>query len=342
MLTADSFRPARLLQNGQIQTILASSPFRAWGRNPMLAAAQERIIETPPGVRLLGAFSPHESNRSKGLVILLHGWEGSAESTYIVCTGNTLYRAGYDVFRLNFRDHGDSHHLNRGIFYAVLLDEVFEAVHQISREAGVKPVFVVGFSLGGNFALRIARKLTDTPIDNLRHVVAISPVLDPEKSTARVDQNPLIRKYFLKKWRRSLDRKQNLFPDLYDFTAVSPLKTIRAVTDYLLSEYSDFASAGEYFRGYSLLNDAIGHLPVATTIITAGDDPIIPVDDFYRLRLDGRTNLVIHDFGGHNGFVDGLLLKSWYEEKLADFFDATIVSYPTGIRRPAPAETPEQ
>ena len=76
-----------------------------------------------------------EFEKAAGQVILLHGWEGSADSTYILRTGNALYRRGYDIFRLNFRDHGDSHHLNRGIFYAVLLEEVFQAVRQATSLA---------------------------------------------------------------------------------------------------------------------------------------------------------------------------------------------------------------
>jgi predicted alpha/beta-fold hydrolase len=33
---------------------------------------------------------------------------------------------------------------------------------------------------------------------------------------------------------------------------------------------------------------------------------------------------VIHTFGGHNGFIDGFFLKSWYEQKLADLFDTIV------------------
>ena len=326
MLTADSFRPAPYLRNGHLQTILASSPFRAWGKNPMCDAAREMIITASGGVRLLGFYSPQKSQKSKGLVILLHGWEGSIASTYILCTGNALYGRGYDVFRLNFRDHGDSHHLNQGIFYAVLLEEVFQAVHQLCRRAEQKSVFLTGFSLGGNFALRIARKMLRTPIANLCHVAAISPVLDPAKSTAKIDQYPLIRIYFLKKWIQSLKKKQKLFPAIYDFADLQSLKTIQAVTDQLIQKHSDFSSASEYFREYSLLEDAIKDLPVPTTILTAKDDPIIPVEDFYQLELNRRTNLVVHAFGGHNGFIDGFLLKSWYEQKLADMFDKIILN----------------
>lgn len=325
MLTAEFFRPAWVLRNGQIQTILASSHFRSWGKNSMRHAARQVILTTEDNIRLLGQYSQQQTKNAKGVVILLHGWEGSADSTYILCTGEALYQRGYNIFRLNFRDHGDSHHLNRGIFYAVLLKEVFQAVHQVCTQHNGLPFFLVGFSLGGNFALRIARKLYETPIDNLHHIVAISPVLDPAKSTLKVDQNPLIRKYFLKKWFQSLNKKQQLYPDIYDFTPVLSLTTIQAVTDALLEKYSDYDSAAAYFKEYSLLYDAVANLTVDTTIIAAMDDPIIPVDDFYRLKLNDRTNLAIQRFGGHNGFIDGFFLKSWYEQQLADMFDGIAI-----------------
>ncbi len=316
-----AFRPSWYLRNGHIQTILASSPLRTWGKDLMRATAREVILTTAENVRLLGQYSQQASEVPSGLVILLHGWEGSVDSTYILCTGNVLFRRGYNIFRLNFRDHGDSHHLNEGLFYAVLLEEVFEAVSRVCSQAGGKPVFLVGFSLGGNFALRIARRAHQASIENLRYVVAISPVLNPAKSTLKIDQYTLIRKYFLKKWFRSLKKKQHLFPDVYDFESVLSLKSIQEVTDSLLENYSDFESAADYFADYSLLNNDLTNLAVDTTIITAEDDPIIPVEDFHQLEINDRTRLIIHTYGGHNGFIDGFSLKSWYEEQLADLFD---------------------
>ena len=325
MSDVTSFQPPWYLRNGHVQTILASSPFRAWGKNPMCDAARELILKTSGGVSLQGFYSPLRSERARGLVILLHGWEGSVESTYISCTGKVLYQRGYDVFRLNFRDHGDTYHLNSGIFYAVLLEEVFEAVDQVARMVEDFPVFLVGFSLGGNFSLRIAREMLHTPIANLRHVAAISPVLDPAKATTRTDRHPLFRRYFLKKWRRSMMKKQELFPDSYDFADVLCVNTIQGATDRLLEKYTAFKSAREYFEKYSILGDAIKKLSIPTTIITAKDDPIIPVEDFYQLELNESTNLVIHAHGGHNGFVDGIFFKGWYEQKLADLFDTIVI-----------------
>jgi predicted alpha/beta-fold hydrolase len=108
MILTNAFRPGACLRNAHVQTILASSRVRALGKNPMVEAAQEAILDAGDGVRLLGFHSAQPESNAKGLVILLHGWEGSVDSTYMLRTGRTLYENGYDVFRLNYRDHGES------------------------------------------------------------------------------------------------------------------------------------------------------------------------------------------------------------------------------------------
>jgi hypothetical protein len=180
---------------------------------------------------------------------------------------------------------------------------------------------LVGFSLGANFALRIALRCRQRPVDNLRHVAAISPVLDPEESTRRADRHPVIRRYFMKKWRRSLARKQLLFPELYDFREIIKSRKIREATDRILGAYSDFPSSRSYFEAYTLTGAALKDLPLPATLLTAGDDPIIPVQDFHGLRLNPSTRVVIHPYGGHNGFLEGWFLRSRYENGLPDLFE---------------------
>ena len=275
----------------------------------------------PGGVRLLGSSAKHHPDRSKGLVIMLHGWEGSIDSTYMLCSGRFLFNRGFDIFRLNFRDHGRSQHLNRGMFYAVLLEEIQEAVLQIADQARPLPVFLVGFSLGGNFVLRILRACGETAASRIQHAVAVSPALNPRESTRCVDEHPLIRRYFLRKWKRSLQIKAALYPDLYDFTEILDLKTILAMTEALLERYSDYESVGSYFSDYAVKGDDLSANPLPTTIIVAEDDPIIPLPDFYQLNTHPNTRLVVHRHGGHNGFLFGWPLKSWYDLEMLRIFD---------------------
>jgi len=316
----DVFNPPFYLRSTLAQTMLAGSAIRKRESSRMLDAASEVILNPWEDVRLQGFYSRYPNGQSKGLVMLLHGWEGSVNSAYILGAAKFLYDNGFSVFRLNYRDHGDTHHLNPGLFYAVLLDEVFHAVRQVSEYESKLPFFLVGFSMGGNFALRIARKCIDNPIHNLVHIMSVSPVLDPEKSTYAIDDVALLRKYFRKKWMRSLQRKQACFPERYDFSDVFALESITEMTELMIERYSAYESASDYFSHYAVLNDALIDNNIPTTIIIAKDDPIIPVDEFYDLKLNSQTKLIVHRYGGHNGFLETLSGRAWYEKKMLEIF----------------------
>ncbi|MFP3999176.1 MAG: YheT family hydrolase [Desulfobacterales bacterium] len=316
----EPFLPPPGLKGPNVQSILASARFRAAGAHPVFDNSREKILETKEGVRLQGFYSPRPQQDAKGLLLLLHGWEGSASSTYVRAAAKYFFDRRYEIFRLNLRDHGDTQHLNKGLFFGTLFDEVFDAAKQAAQLCGEKPFFVAGFSLGGNYALRIARELCRRPIPQLCHVVAVSPVLDPGRATDVVDKTVLYKNYFLKKWKRSLLRKQQLYPDLYDFTGILSHNTILGLTAALLPRCSPFAAPEEYFQTYTLTNDALKNIAVPTTIITAKDDPVIPVEDFYGLHLNDLTELIVHPHGGHNGFIMNYRLNVWYEEAMEAIF----------------------
>ncbi|MFO7963884.1 MAG: alpha/beta fold hydrolase [Desulfobacterales bacterium] len=316
------FQPVFPLKHPVIQTVLASSRLRTVGRKAVLENAQKYIVTTREQVRLLGFLSPRPPGSCNGLVILLNGWEGNSDSAYMLSTADHLWHHGFSVFRLNYRDHGESHHLNPGLFYATLLDEVFEGVEQAAQMGGGIPVFLAGFSLGGNFVLRIARKCSTSPIPQLRHVMSISPALDPAKSTDAIDKHPLIRSYFLKKWKRSLRIKQRTFPDLYDFSEVLKENSLRVMTEVLIRRYTDYETAAHYFQSYTVYPEDVSGSPVPTTIITAQDDPIIPVADFQALNGNENIRLVIHANGGHNGFLENFRFNTWYEREMVRLFAA--------------------
>jgi hypothetical protein len=305
---------------------LASRRLHRKRHNPVVRGARQVRIPTPSGATLAGAYTPAPPGRPKGLVILIHGWEGGCDSTYILTTSRYLYRSGFAVFRLNLRDHGGTHALNEGIFFATLFDEVHQAVDQIAQLRPDLPVVLVGFSLGGNYALRVARHCGEHPIAGLKHVFSISPVLDPDKATDCIDANPYILAYFLKKWRRSLRRKAALFPRRYDFDGLLEIDNLREMTARLLTRYSHYPDPTTYFAGYAITGDALAALPVPTTILTAVDDPIIPVADSHALKLNATTESIILRHGGHNGFLAGLFKGGWYEAAMVRRFETAIGS----------------
>ena len=310
------FKPPFWLKPSFVQTALASFKYRKRGKNAMVDAAVPKLLHCEDDVRLMGSYSRNPQN--KALVIFLHGWEGSQDSTYVVACGRRMYDQGASVFRMNYRDHGDTHALNEGIFLSTNFNEVFDAVKQAAELADGAPVYIVGYSLGGNFALRIARSLRDLTIKNLNHIFAISPVVDPWAAAPMVDVNPMYRRYFLKKWTASLRKKEAIFPELYDFEPSLKMKRVLAITEDVIPTYSDYPDMESYFNAYRVDPHDLKTCPVPISIVTAADDGIIPPDDILKLDLNDNARRIIHDHGGHNGFFQSLTGPTWYDDYISD------------------------
>lgn len=312
-VSGSSFYPHFLIRNRHLQTIL-SSVGRPDARY-LLTAAREMILKLEGEVRLQGFYSPQPTQPAKGLVLLLHGWLGCMDSHYVLGLGEYLYRRGYAVFRLNFRDHGDSHPLNPGLFRGDLLNEVFDAAQQISQLEATQPFHIVGASLGGNFALRIAAKQRQTPLPNLHHTVAINPAVNPRRATQALDKHFVYLNYFRARWRRSLQRKQQLFPDLYDFSEELSVKTCMAMTETIMRRYSPYPDAASYFESYKVSAEMMESLCSPVTILTSTDDPIVLIEDFYPfIDVSPHLNLNLQPHGGHVGFIHIFPFRSWLTE----------------------------
>jgi hypothetical protein len=142
--TASTYRPPWWLRSPHVQSMLGSSPMRIRHGARLLAAlgthAETVVLDAGEGVRLQGVYNAPRAGAPRGLALLLHGWEGSTESSYMRLTAAKLLQAGFATFRLNFRDHGDSHHLNPGLFHSNRIDAVVRAAVEVSRRYPLRPL----------------------------------------------------------------------------------------------------------------------------------------------------------------------------------------------------------
>lgn len=311
-----NFTPPLSLRSGHLQSLLGSSGLRrrvVLKRAVALQAASEVwTLDGGDGIRLQGLYAPQKSV-SKGLAVLLHGWEGNVNSNYMLGTGARLFAEGFDVFRLNFRDHGDTHHLNDGIFHSCRIDEVVQALHDLQQRLGAQRWRLGGYSLGGNFSLRVGLRANPAGLD-LGRIVAVCPVIDPANAMHAMEQGVrFYERYFERKWSRSLESKRLAFPDLYGSENWHTIRGLRERTHYLATRHAGFESADEYFEGYSIAAGRLAELPVPATVLTAADDPIVPVRDFHELPENPALELLISRYGGHCSF-----LKNWRFESLAE------------------------
>ena len=328
-LHAIDYQPPFWLRNRHVQSVLASSPFRrhrgATGLSRLGVITTEHLVDGGDGVRLHGLHSRLPATRSRGLALLLHGWEGSTESSYMRMTAVQLLRRGYEVFRLNFRDHGDTHHLNEALFHSNRIDEVVHAAGDIAGRflpagatAGEYPMVAAGHSLGGNFVLRLALRAPAAGVP-LAHVAAVCPVLDPARTMLQMEHGtPMYMRYFEKKWRASLQRKRKLFPERLNFDDATLKLHMRELTEWLVQRHTDFSSLDDYFDGYSIAGNRLAALAVPADILMAQDDPVIPIEDFHALTLPAHASVEIARWGGHCGFVENAHMDGFAERWVAE------------------------
>ncbi|MEO6155338.1 MAG: alpha/beta fold hydrolase [Thermomonas sp.] len=337
---ASPYRTPRWLRNPHLQTLLGSSPLRvlrgARDLRTLGAVHEEHLVDAGGDIRLHGVHSTLPGRPPRGLALLLHGWEGSAESAYMRLTCARLLERGYDVFRLNFRDHGDTHHLNEDLFHSNRLEEVMQAARTISRRWPLQPMVVAGYSLGGNFALRVALHAPRVGLQ-LARVAAVCPALDPERTTTAMEQGlSLYERYFMKKWTSSLRRKRALFPEQHAI-AEEHLRSgrLRELTAWLVARHTDFADVDAYFDGYRISADRMLGLQVPADILTSADDPVIPIDDFRDWQLPENATVEIAAHGGHCAFLQGAGLRGYAEDWVARRLSTALA--PASVQDPATA-----
>ncbi len=322
MTAQNSFAPPLYLRNAHLQTIGNSQGPRRWRARRLQRELSSEVLtlDAADGTRLL-ADHDRAAKPGRALVILLHGWEGCSRSAYIVTTAARLLAAGYDVLRVNLRDHGDSHHLNRELFNSTRSPEVASALERWLAGREYARIVLAGFSLGASFALRIAadrgREI------GLDAAIGICPPVDPANAMRALNQGFFAyERYFFRRWRGSLERKLEHFPD-YDYAAaLAAARSLDDLNAYFIPRYTEYETVDEYFAAYAIVGDRLAGLEIPARLIAARDDPILPVADLDRIDAIDKLTIETHRYGGHCGFLENLSARSWVETRLLELTNA--------------------
>ena len=128
------------------------------------------------------AYAPSTTTSAapaRGSVVLVHGSSGSSNSMHPMAQG--FAQAGYAVFALDIRGHGESGTRGRIAYVGQLEDDLEDFVKAVSPP---KPATLAGFSAGGGFTLRFA----GSPRQRLfQSYLFLSPFVSQEAQTYRPD-----------------------------------------------------------------------------------------------------------------------------------------------------------
>ena len=321
-----NFVPPSLLNNEHLQTIVSSIGLRrallTRRATELRQSSEEVLIECSDGERLQGFYNPVVN--AKSLVIMIHGWEGSHDSNYMLSCGRALRDAGHSLFRLNLRDHGTSHALNSELFNSTRLQEVVSAVEVIQKRFSHQHYGLIGYSLGGNFALRVAAQQSQRQF-RLDQCIAVCPPISPANSMLFLEQGAWVyRWYFVRKWQKSLRIKLTHFPELNYQDALLKLKSLRDMNGFFVPNFTPFEEPAQYFDGYSIHADRLAGIACPTTIFSAADDPVVPTEDLELIDAHPLVDIAITQHGGHCGYLKNLRLDSWIDDQALRIFGSLL------------------
>ena len=298
---------------------MASSPIREIQQKPLrkkLNRITSKQIFTSSNSQSIEIF---ETNLYKKKVIFFPGWLGHKDSKYLIPLADLLHINNFDIIRIHPIDHGDTEHLNKDFFRATDIQTLIEAVEFIGKKYQNNEIHLIGFSLGGNIALRISACKS---INFLKSTVVISPVIDPEISMRAMDNTSwILKKYFVNKWRRTLRRKMRLH-NISNVEESLRYKDLEKMTEFFTKNFSPHKNVKELFAGYAITQDTINQIKNNTLIYSSVDDPCVPIKPLCSLDQTNNVKFKPQQYGGHCGFIDDFKFNSSvYEEivnKLSD------------------------
>jgi predicted alpha/beta-fold hydrolase len=304
-----------LLKNGLFNTLVASSPIREIQQKPLrkkLNRITSKQIFTSSNSQSIEIF---ETNLYKKKVIFFPGWLGHKDSKYLIPLADLLHINNFDIIRIHPIDHGDTEHLNKDFFRATDIQTLIEAVEFIGKKYQDNEIHLIGFSLGGNIALRIS---ACESINFLKSTVVISPVIDPEISMRSMDNTSwILKKYFVNKWRRTLRRKMRLH-NISNVEESLRYKDLEKMTEFFTKNFSPHKNVKELFAGYAITQDTINQIKNNTLIYSSVDDPCVPIKPLYSLDQTNNVKFKPQQYGGHCGFIDDFKFNSSVYEEIVN------------------------
>jgi predicted alpha/beta-fold hydrolase len=222
---------------------------------------------------------------------------------------------------MNQRGAGPGLHLARWSYHAGRSEDIRKVMEYFQSEVDPSPLFLVGFSLGGNLILKTAGESGD--LHGLAGVAAMAPPINLMQCSELIgkQENRIYEKHFLSYLMLEAKKRQRYFPELPPLKFPSNM-SIRLFDEHYTAPRAGYDCAEHYYQECSS-ERFIKNITVPTLILTSRDDPFISVGPFEKLNAPDCVSISIQNRGGHLGFLgsDGRGGIRWGETKLIQWID---------------------
>jgi predicted alpha/beta-fold hydrolase len=281
-----------------------------WGKFMRKESHVTRVerLDTPDGDFL----DVHHLEAAPGapLLVLLHGLEGGVRSHYVQGLLGEARRRGWRAAVLIFRSCGDELNKTKRFYHSGETTDLAFALRHLVAKYPDSPLMLAGVSLGGNVLLKYLGEQGTSVSPRIRAAAAVSVPYNLSKAARHIDRgfSKVYQKSFIQSLQSKAIAKLERFPDLVPRDRIKSIRTMNDFDDILTAPLHGFRDAEDYYAKSSSIN-WLKEISINTLLLSAIDDPFLPVEVLDQVRGLARHNSCLHiEFtlhGGHVGFVEG-------------------------------------
>jgi predicted alpha/beta-fold hydrolase len=214
------------------------------------------------------------------------------------------------------RTCGGTEHLCGTLYHAGLTSDLLRVLRDFRGE-GRGPLYLVGFSLGGNVVLKLAGELGEEGGNLLQAVCAVSSPVDLEVSARRIGQwdNFVYEQRFVRRMRERLCATGR-----YRETDFAGARSIVEIDDAITAPSFGFGDAANYYHTQSALR-YLDRIRIPALVIHSRDDTLAPFASWEceEVRRNPFLDLRVTDRGGHLGFLGRKPHRFWLDETIVEW-----------------------
>lgn len=316
------FRPHPLVRGGDLQTIAG-----VYLPGPRLTyRARRHLVTLADGDRIvLHDDCPLGWQAGDRAALLIHGLSGCHSSHYMTRIAAELEQSGVRAFRMDLRGCGAGAGLARLPYHSGRSEDAAAAITAMTELCPGSPLAIVGFSMGGNIALKLLGEIGNRPCGNLDRIVAICPPIDLAMAVERIHRRRtrIYERHFLRRLLRQVKVREQTMPDAPSVKFRRLPQSIWEFDDQFTAPVCGFGDAPTYYRLCGAIRVAEG-IRLPALVIAAHDDPLVPTTPLEALRDCPSVRLQITRHGGHLGFVgrrEGE--RRWLDSRIVEWITAS-------------------
>jgi predicted alpha/beta-fold hydrolase len=239
-------------------------------------------------------------------------------------TGAAALSRGWALARVNLRNCGGTETLASTLYNAGQSDDVDAVLAALETHGWPRPYALMGFSLGGNIAVKYAGSAGASCRADA--VVGVNPPIDLNACIDALERpaNRVYHAYFTRELclhvRRIRAKRAVAGPEA-TFRAVGG---VRRFDDLFTAPDAGYADAAAYYSAASA-GPVLAGARRPTLVLSASNDPFVPLAAFEPYRRASRHVLFVHPRGGgHCGYWRDARPRFWAASAALEFFEQVL------------------